>query len=449
MGKIFGTDGVRGIANVYPMTTEMAMQLGRGAAYIFKNKNRRPKIVIGKDTRLSGYMIENAISSGICSMGVDVLLVGPLPTPGIAFITSSMRADAGVVISASHNPFQDNGIKFFSRDGFKLPDELEEEIEELIFSNGIIHLRPTAEEVGKAFRIDDAVGRYVVFLKNSFPRDLTLDGVKIAVDCAHGAAYKVAPAVFEELGAEVVLTGVKPNGQNINAGCGSLYPEVVAKLVVESGAHIGVAFDGDADRLICADEKGRILDGDHLMAICAAHMLREERLNLSTLVTTVMSNMGLEVALRSRGGRLERTAVGDRYVVERMRAGGFNLGGEQSGHVIFLDYNTTGDGVLSALRLLEVMLLQGKPLSELAAIMERYPQHLINVRVKERKPIEANPEIARAVRLVEEKLGGHGRVLIRPSGTEPVIRVMVEGRDRDLVVELAQETAAVIERAMS
>ena len=449
MGRIFGTDGVRGIANVYPMTTEMAMQLGRGAAHIFKNKHRRPKIVIGKDTRLSGYMIENAIASGICSMGVDVLLVGPLPTPGIAFITSSMRADAGVVISASHNPFQDNGIKFFSRDGFKLPDELEEEIEELILSNGINHLRPTAEEVGKAFRIDDAAGRYVVFLKNSFPRDLTLDGIKIAVDCAHGAAYKVAPAVFEELGAEVVLTGVKPNGQNINAGCGSLYPEVVAKLVVESGAHIGVAFDGDADRLICADEKGRVLDGDHLMAVCAAHMLREKRLNHSTLVTTVMSNMGLEVALRSRGGCLERTAVGDRYVVERMRAGGFNLGGEQSGHVIFLDYNTTGDGILSALRLLEVMLLQGKPLSELAAIMERYPQHLINVRVKERKPLDAVPEIARTVRLVEEKLGDHGRVLIRPSGTEPVIRVMVEGRDRDLVVGLAQETAAVIERAMS
>jgi phosphoglucosamine mutase len=449
MGRIFGTDGVRGIANVYPMTTEMAMQLGRGAAYVFKNKHRRPKIVIGKDTRLSGYMIENAIASGNCSMGVDVLLVGPLPTPGIAFITSSMRADAGVVISASHNPFQDNGIKFFSRDGFKLPDEIEDEIEELILSNGINHLRPTAEEVGKAFRIDDAVGRYVVFLKNSFPRELTLDGIKIAVDCANGAAYKVAPAVFEELGAEVVLTGVKPNGQNINAGCGSLYPEVVAKLVAESKAHIGVAFDGDADRLICADEKGRVLDGDHLMAVCAAHMLGEKRLNHATLVTTVMSNMGLEVALRSRGGCLERTAVGDRYVVERMRAGGFNLGGEQSGHVIFLDYNTTGDGILSALRLLEVMLLQGKPLSELAAIMERYPQHLINVRVKEQKPLEAVPEIARTVRLAEEKLGGHGRVLIRPSGTEPVIRVMVEGRDPDLVVGLAQETAAVIERAMS
>jgi phosphoglucosamine mutase len=449
MGKIFGTDGVRGIANVHPMTTEMAMQLGRGAAYVLKNKTRRPKIVIGKDTRLSGYMIENAISSGICSMGVDVLLVGPLPTPGIAFITSSMRADAGVVISASHNPFQDNGIKFFSRDGFKLPDEMEEEIEGLITSNDIDHLRPTAEEVGKAFRIDDAVGRYVVFLKNTFPRDLTLDGIRIAVDCAHGAAYKVAPAVFEELGAEVVLTGVKPNGQNINAGCGSLYPEVVAKLVVESGAHIGVAFDGDADRLICADEKGRVVDGDHLMAICAAHMLKQERLNHSTLVTTVMSNMGLEVALRSRGGRLERTAVGDRYVVERMRTGGFNLGGEQSGHIIFLDHNTTGDGILSALRVLEVMLLQTKPLSELAAIMERYPQHLINVRVKERKPIESVPEIARAVKVVEEKLGDYGRVLIRPSGTEPVIRVMVEGQDHDLVMALAHETAAVIERAMS
>jgi phosphoglucosamine mutase len=449
MGKIFGTDGVRGIANVHPMTSEMAMQLGRGAAYVFKNKTRRPKIVIGKDTRLSGYMIENAIASGICSMGVDVLLVGPLPTPGIAVMTSSMRADAGVVISASHNPFQDNGIKFFSRDGFKLPDEMEEEIEQLVISNDINHLRPTAEEVGKAFRIDDAVGRYVVFLKNTFPRDLTLEGVKIAVDCAHGAAYRVAPAVFEELGAEVVLTGVKPNGQNINAGCGSLHPEVVAKLAVESGAHIGVAFDGDADRLICADEKGRVVDGDHLMAICGAYMLREERLNHSTLVTTVMSNMGLEVALRSRGGRLERTAVGDRYVVERMRTGGFNLGGEQSGHIIFLDHNTTGDGILSALRVLEVMLLQGKPLSELAAIMERYPQHLVNVRVKERKPIEDVPEIARAVKVVEEKLGNHGRVLIRPSGTEPVIRVMVEGQDRDLVMALAQETAAVIERAMS
>jgi phosphoglucosamine mutase len=394
-------------------------------------------------------MIENAIASGICSMGVDVLLVGPLPTPGISFITSSMRADAGVVISASHNPFQDNGIKFFSRDGFKLDDEIEERIEELIFSNNIDHLRPTAEEVGKAFRVDDAVGRYVVFLKNTFSKDLTLDGIKIAVDCANGAAYKVAPAVFEELGANLVLTGVKPNGYNINDDCGSVYPQVTADLVKESGAQLGIAFDGDADRLICVDEKGAVVDGDQLMAIFAARMLREKRLNHSTLVTTVMSNMGLEVILKSLGARLERTAVGDRYVVERMRAGGFNLGGEQSGHIIFLDHNTTGDGILSALQLLEVMLTENKPLSELAAIMDRYPQHLVNVHIKERKPLNEFPEITRAVEQVEEKLGDDGRLLIRPSGTEPVIRVMIEGKDQDLVVELAEETAATIKRVMS
>jgi phosphoglucosamine mutase len=431
------------------MTTEMAMQLGRGAAYVFRNAKRRHKIVIGKDTRLSGYMIENAIASGICSMGVDVLLVGPLPTPGIAFITSSMRADAGVVISASHNPFQDNGIKFFSQDGFKLADEIEESIEDLIFSNDIEHLRPTAEEVGKAFRVDDAVGRYVVFLKNTFSRDLTLDGIKIAVDCANGASYKVAPAVFEELGADLVLTGVEPNGYNINDDCGSLYPQVVAELVRESGANLGIAFDGDADRVICVDEKGAVVDGDQLMAIFASRMLKEKRLNHSTLVTTVMSNMGLEVTLKSLGGKLERTAVGDRYVVERMLSGDFNLGGEQSGHIIFLDHNTTGDGILSALQLIEVMLVEGKTLSELAALMDRYPQHLVNVRIKERKSLDAFPEIAHTAKKVEAKLGSTGRLLIRPSGTEPLIRVMVEGKDEKLVVELAEETAATIERAMS
>jgi phosphoglucosamine mutase len=449
MGKIFGTDGVRGVANVYPMTTEMAMQLGRGVAYVFKNDKRRHKIVIGKDTRLSGYMIENAIASGICSMGVDVLLVGPLPTPGIAFITSSMRADAGVVISASHNPFQDNGIKFFSRDGFKLDDEIEDRIEELIFSNDIDHLRPTAEEVGKAFRVDDAVGRYVVFLKNTFSRDLTLEGMKIAMDCANGAAYKVAPAVFEELGANLVLTGVKPNGYNINQDCGSVYPQVTAELVKESGAQLGIAFDGDADRLICVDEKGTVVDGDQLMAIFASRMLKDQTLKHSTLVTTVMSNMGLEMALKSMGGEIVRTAVGDRYVVERMLVDGYNLGGEQSGHIIFLDHNTTGDGILTALQLLEVMVAEDKPLSELATIMERFPQHLVNVRVKERKPLEDFPEIIRTVEQVKEKLGSEGRLLIRPSGTEPVIRVMIEGKDQDSVVQLTEETAAVIGRVMS
>jgi phosphoglucosamine mutase len=431
------------------MTTEMAMQLGRGVAYAFKNDKRRHKIVIGKDTRLSGYMIENAIASGICSMGVDVLLVGPLPTPGIAFITSSMRADAGVVISASHNPFQDNGIKFFSCDGFKLDDEIEEKIEELIFSNDIDHLRPTAEEVGKAFRVDDAVGRYVVFLKNTFSRDLSLDGIKIAMDCANGASYKVAPAVFEELGANLVLTGVKPNGYNINQSCGSVYPQVTAELVKESGAQLGIAFDGDADRLICVDEKGTVVDGDQLMAIFASRMLKEQTLKRSTLVTTVMSNMGLEITLKSMGGKLVRTAVGDRYVVERMLAEDYNLGGEQSGHIIFLDHNTTGDGILSALQLLEVMLTEDKPLSELTSIMERYPQHLVNVRVKERKPLEDFPEIIRTVEQVKEKLGDEGRLLIRPSGTEPVIRVMIEGKDQHKVVEMAEETAAVIGRVMS
>ena len=449
MGKIFGTDGVRGVANVYPMTTEMAMQLGRGVAYVFKNDKRRHKIVIGKDTRLSGYMIENAIASGICSMGVDVLLVGPLPTPGIAFITSSMRADAGVVISASHNPFQDNGIKFFSRDGFKLDDEIEDKIEELIFSNDIDHLRPTAEEVGKAFRVDDAVGRYVVFLKNTFSRDLTLEGMKIAMDCANGASYKVAPAVFEELGANLVLTGVKPNGYNINQDCGSVYPQVTAELVKKSGAQLGIAFDGDADRLICVDEKGTVVDGDQLMAIFASRMLKDQTLKHSTLVTTVMSNMGLEMALKSMGGEIVRTAVGDRYVVERMLADGYNLGGEQSGHIIFLDHNTTGDGILSALQLLEVMVAEDKPLSELATIMERFPQHLVNVRVKERKPLEDFPEIIRTVEQVKEKLGSEGRLLIRPSGTEPVIRVMIEGKDQESVVQLTEETAAVIGRVMS
>jgi len=431
------------------MTTEMAMQLGRGVAYVFKNHKRRHKIVIGKDTRLSGYMIENAIASGICSMGVDVLLVGPLPTPGIAFITSSMRADAGVVISASHNPFQDNGIKFFSQDGFKLDDEIEERIEELIFSKDIDHLRPTAEEVGKAFRVDDAVGRYVVFLKNTFSRDLTLDGIKIAVDCANGASYRVAPAVFEELGANLVLTGVEPNGYNINDGCGSVHPQVTAEFVRKSGAQLGIALDGDADRVICVDEKGTVVVGDRLMAFFSAHMIKEKKLKYATLVTTVMSNMGLEVTLRSLGGKLERTAVGDRYVVERMRAGGFNLGGEQSGHIIFLDHNTTGDGILSALQLLEVMLIEGKPLSELAAIMERYPQHLVNVKVKGRESLDDFPAIARIAEQVKDKLGSDGRLLIRPSGTEPMIRVMVEGKDHDLVVELAEETAATIERAMS
>ena len=445
MKKLFGTDGVRGVANVYPMTTETAMQLGRAAAYIFKSTSRRRhRIVIGKDTRLSGYMLESALVAGICSMGVDVLLVGPLPTPGIANITKSMRADAGVVISASHNPFQDNGIKFFSADGFKLPDEIELKIEKLLDSKKIDALRPTATEVGKAFRIDDAAGRYIVFLKNTFPPDLDLTGLKIVLDCGNGAAYKVAPAVFEELGAEVIPLGVKPNGTNINAGCGSLHPEVISEAVKSHRADIGIALDGDADRVIVCDEFGNEVNGDQIMAICATDMIARKQLKKKTLVATVMSNMGLDIALRKVGGKIIKTAVGDRYVVEEMRKGGYNLGGEQSGHLIFLESNTTGDGVLAALQLLAVMRRREKPLSELAEVMIPLPQVLVNVRVKSRQDIMTIPSVAAAIKGVEEKLGNEGRVLIRYSGTEPLLRIMLEGQDKYEITGWANEIADLV-----
>ncbi|BDV43382.1 phosphoglucosamine mutase [Geotalea uraniireducens] len=446
MKKLFGTDGVRGVANVYPMTTELAMQIGRAAAYIFKNGSRRHRIVIGKDTRLSGYMLENALVAGICSMGVDVLVVGPLPTPGIANITSSMRADAGVVISASHNPFQDNGIKFFSQDGFKLPDDVELKIEDLIFSKKIDSLRPIATEVGKAYRIDDAVGRYVVFLKNTFPKDLDLAGMKIVLDCANGAAYKVAPAVLEELGAEVITYGIKPNGTNINAGCGSLHPEVISEAVKEHRADLGIALDGDADRVIFVDEFGNEVDGDHIMAICAIDMLKQRRLRKNTLVATVMSNMGLDIAVKKAGGKVIKTAVGDRYVVEEMRKGGYNLGGEQSGHLLFLDYNTTGDGILSALQVLAIMRRTGKTLAELAEVMIPLPQVLVNVRVAEKKDIMTIPEPARLIKDIEGKLKDEGRILIRYSGTEPLLRIMIEGQDKYQITGWAKEIADLVEK---
>ncbi len=442
--QLFGTDGVRGIANMHPMTTEIAMQLGRAAAYVFKHDDRRSRIVIGKDTRLSGYMIENALAAGVCSMGVDVLLVGPLPTPGIAFITASMRADAGVVISASHNPYQDNGIKFFARDGFKLPDELELQIEELIFSERIDSLRPTAEEVGKAFRVDDAIGRYIVFLKNTFPRELDLVGLKIVLDCAHGAAYRVAPAVLEELGAEVFAYGVDPDGTNINSGCGSTHPEVIAAAVREHGADLGIALDGDADRCIFVDEYGNEVDGDHIMAICSIDMLKRDALPHRTVVATVMSNMGLDIALRQAGGKIVKTNVGDRYVVEEMRRNGYRFGGEQSGHLVFLDHNTTGDGMLSALQILSILQKSGKPLSELASVMTALPQILVNVRVRERLSVKEMPEVEKIIADVENRLGDSGRVLIRYSGTEPLMRIMLEGRDQGEITAMANEIALVV-----
>jgi phosphoglucosamine mutase len=445
--KLFGTDGVRGIANIHPMTTEIAMQIGRAIAFLVKNQTRDHHIVIGKDTRLSGYMIENALAAGICSMGVNVLLVGPLPTPGIAFITTSMRADAGVVISASHNPFQDNGIKIFSGDGFKLPDAMEAEIEELIFSQKMEALRPVADEVGKAARIDDSKGRYIVFLKNTFPKKYTLDNFHIVLDCAHGATYKVAPHVFSELGAKVTAVGTEPDGKNINYRCGALHPEVISEKVKQVGADIGLALDGDGDRLIVCDETGRIVDGDHIMAICAREMLAGRKLRKKTLVTTVMSNMGLEEAVKKMGGKLVRTRVGDRYVVEAMRSKGYSFGGEQSGHLVFLDHNTTGDGTLAALQLLSVMIKRNKPLSELSKIMTAYPQVLENVRMSAQIPPDQIQGFPRALAKAERKLGDRGRILVRPSGTEPVIRIMVEGEDQKEIGSLALDLCDVIRRA--
>jgi phosphoglucosamine mutase len=443
MRKLFGTDGVRGVANTHPMTTEIAMQLGRAIAFLVKQQKpdsqHTPRIVIGKDTRLSGYMIENALASGICSMGVNVLLVGPLPTPGIAFITTGMRADAGVVISASHNPFQDNGIKIFSHNGFKLPDSEEAIIEDLIFSKKMDSLRPVAEEVGKAARIDDARGRYIVFLKNTFPRRYTLDGFHIVLDCAHGATYGVAPHVFEEMGAKVTSIGVQPDGKNINHECGALHPDVMAELVKKEGADLGIALDGDGDRLIVADEKGNIVDGDQIMAICAEEMLERQKLAQNTLVTTVMSNMGLEVAMQRMGGKLVRTQVGDRYVVEEMLRNNYNFGGEQSGHLIFLKHNTTGDGILGALQLLISMKKKERPLSELTRIMEPFPQVLKNVRISQKISPEEITGFTEKLAAMEKSLGGQGRILVRSSGTEPVIRVMIEGEDENMINSLADE----------
>lgn len=444
--KLFGTDGIRGVANVDPMTGEMAMQLGRAIAHLFKEVKGTHRIVVGKDTRLSGYMLETALASGICSMGADVWLVGPLPTPGIAFITTSMRANAGVVISASHNPYYDNGIKIFSRDGFKLPDEMEHRLEELILSNHLDSLRPTANAIGKAHRIDDVIGRYVVFLKNTFPNDLTLDGLRIALDCANGAAYRVAPTVFEELGAEVMPAGIEPDGENINARCGSLHPEVVTQLVLEKKADIGIALDGDGDRIIFVDRNGKQVDGDHILAICGLQMLSENRLRKGTVVTTVMSNMGLDRAIRKAGGNVIRTRVGDRYVVEEMVRGNYNLGGEQSGHIVFLDYNTTCDGILTALQLLAIMKRMDRPLDELSRVLEPLPQVLYNVEVREKKDLSEIPEIGQRIREMERALENSGRLLIRYSGTEPLLRIMVEGEDEKKLHEVAQELVGLVKK---
>ena len=450
--KYFGTDGVRGEVNRPPMTAEFALNLGRALAHYLgsrKDRSRRPRVVVGKDTRLSGYMLEEALTAGLISQGADVYLAGPLPTPGIAFLTTSLRADAGVVISASHNPYTDNGLKIFAADGFKLPDEVEALLEDYLEHAILDRYRPKADGVGRAERIDAAVGRYVVFLKSVLPRTMSLEGLTMVLDCAHGAAYRTAPLVFEELGAKVHLVGAKPDGVNINLGVGSLHPELCMKKVQETGADIGLALDGDADRVIFVDNRGQVVDGDQIMNLCALRMRKNRCLNNNTVAATVMSNMGLEISLNRAGIELLRTPVGDRYVVEAMRAHGLNFGGEQSGHLIFLDHGTTGDGILAGLKTILAIKEEEKTLAELAAQMESLPQVLINVKAARPHEAATNPAVAEQVDKISAHLGRRGRIVLRPSGTEPVVRVMIEGDDYDEISRLAEETAAIVEKELA
>lgn len=439
MRKYFGTDGVRGKANEFPMTATFALRLGQAVAKHFSNGGKKiHRIVIGKDTRISGYMFESALVSGITSMGLDAILVGVLPTPAIAFITRGLRADAGVVISASHNPYYDNGIKFFSGEGYKLPDEVELEIERI--TEGMVErgeIPISTDRIGKAYRIDTAVGRYVEFAKSTFDKDIDLQGMKLVVDCANGADYRVAPMAFEELGAKLNIIGDEPDGININEKCGSVYPEAMCTLVKDKGADVGISFDGDGDRVIFADEKGEIVDGDIVMGICAKYMNSIGTLNYSTMVSTVMSNFGFEKSMENEGVRLVRTDVGDRYVMAEMMKNGYNLGGEQSGHIIFSDYNTTGDGLVSAMQLLKVITKTGKPLSELKTFITLYPQVLKNFSVKNKLPIEQLIKTSAEIEKLNSSLEDTGRILVRYSGTENKLRVMLEGEDLAKITEYA------------
>jgi len=445
---LFGTDGVRGLANQAPMDPETALALGRAIAYVFKGRGgRHHRIVIGKDTRLSGYMIENALSAGICSMGGEAIFLGPLPTPGIAFITRAMRADAGVVISASHNPYFDNGIKFFDHEGYKLPDEIELKMEQLVHQ-GLKGEGSTHGGVGRAYRVDDATGRYIEYLKATFPDDLTLDGVKIAVDCANGAAYRIAPMLFEELGAEVQATGIHPDGVNINEKCGALHPEALRSLVKTEGAQLGVALDGDADRLVLIDEQGEIVHGDALIALLASDLMEQGTLPKSAVVVTVMSNIGLVLALKEKGINVIRVPVGDRYVIEALRREGLSFGGEQSGHLIFLKHSTTGDGLIAALQVVALLKRRGRSLSELLKGIEIFPQILLNVKVRDRKELEGISELSALQEKIQKNLGKRGRLLLRYSGTEPVLRIMVEGEDPKLIRDYAEELKHVAETAL-
>ena len=446
--KLFGTDGIRGIANTYPMTAEVALNIGRAVAHLFKKEKHRTKIIIGKDTRISGYMLEEAIVSGICSMGADAYIMGPLPTPGVSFMALSQRADAGIVISASHNPYHDNGIKIFSGDGFKLPDEREKEIENFFFNDHEEHL-PDPENLGKAYRIEDAEGRYIVFLKNTFPRDVSMEGMKIVLDCANGATYKVAPHVFWELGADIHTIHNEPNGLNINDECGSQYTKDLSKNVLKEKAAIGMAFDGDGDRIIVVDEKGNTLTGDQIVAICAHTLKKENRLKNNTVVTTIMSNKGLSNFFKSMGIKNLRADVGDRYVLEEMLETGSVIGGEDSGHIIFLDHHTSGDGIVSGLQLVATMLKENKPLSELAKMVTIYPQVLVNVKVKTKPEISKIPEIVEIIEKTEKELGDNGRVLVRYSGTEQICRIMVEGPDEETTKIYCKNISKVVKKLLN
>jgi len=446
--KLFGTDGVRGTANLDPVTAELALRLGRAAAHVFSvlpgysGPGRRKKIVIGKDTRLSGYMLESAITSGVLSMGMDVLLIGPLPTPGVAYITRALRADAGIVLTASHNPYQDNGIKFFRHDGYKLDDQFESKIEELVFNGEADQVRPTAGGLGRAVRIDDALGRYVEFAKQSFPRSLTLESIKVALDCGNGAAYKSSPCILRELGAEVEVIHNNPDGTNINLNCGSTHPEAVQELVRRTGAHVGISHDGDADRVLLADENGEVIDGDEILAIAGVDFLKHGKMRNNKLVATVMSNCGLDEVIAAHGGEVLRSKVGDRYVIEEMIANDLNVGGEQSGHMIFRDYSTTGDGIVSALQILRILVQTGAPLSELRRCLKKYPQAQRNLVVHSKPPLDSLSKVQDCVRKAEEALDGKGRILLRYSGTEPKIRLLIEGQEEGLINQLADQIAA-------
>lgn len=448
--KLFGTDGIRGEANVFPMLPEIALQVGRAIGYLFKNHDIHfSKVLIGKDTRLSGYIFESALVAGLCSMGVSTWLIGPLPTPAVAFLTKDMRADAGVMISASHNPYYDNGIKIFDKNGYKLSDELEEKIEELVFNENFSTKRCFKDKLGRAYRIKDAIGRYAVHLKSIVPSYINFEGIKVVIDCAHGAAYQIGPQVLEELGAEVISIGCSPNGININEGCGALHPEKVKNLVLETQAHLGIALDGDGDRIVVVDEKGNLIDGDDILALFALNFKEKERLINNTVVGTIMSNLGLEEFLKKMGISFIRTPVGDRYVLLKMKEIGAILGGETSGHIIFLDKATTGDGLLTGIRLISLIKEKEKPLSELIHLFEKLPQIIKSVKVKEKKPLKEIKGLEEKIQLAKSKLGNKGRVIVRPSGTEPKYRVMVEGEKRELIEEIADELSYYIKEKLS